>query len=69
MVFANSSVKTGPKPPQVVEALKVMQAQFQKWDPSIKGQISVEESASEQLRVIEALDAARSGTVIRSKDY
>ncbi|KAH8129017.1 hypothetical protein FP744_10007542 [Trichoderma asperellum] len=59
----------GPKPPQVVEALKVMQAQFQKWDPSIKGQISVEESASEQLRVIEALDAARSGTVIRSKDY
>lgn len=46
-----------------------MLAQFKKMDPNIKGQISVEESVSQQLRVIEALDAARSGTVIKSKDY
>lgn len=49
--------------------LKVMLAELQKWEPSMTGQISVEESVSQQLRVIEALDAARSGTVIRSKDY
>ncbi|KAL7898010.1 hypothetical protein HDV63DRAFT_410553 [Trichoderma sp. SZMC 28014] len=59
----------GPKPPQLVEAIKVMLTQFQKIDPDIKGQISVEQSVAEQLRVIEALDAARSGTTIRSKDY
>lgn len=46
-----------------------MLAQFQKMDPDLKGQISVEQSVSEQLRVIEALDTARSGTVIKSKDY
>lgn len=70
VVFANSIVdKTGPKPPQLVEAIKVMLTQFQKIDPDIKGQISVEQSVAEQLRVIEALDAARSGTTIRSKDY
>jgi hypothetical protein len=38
-------------------------------DPNTTGQISVEESVSQQLRVIEALDAAKSGTVIRSRDY
>lgn len=59
----------GPKPPQVVEALKVMLAQFQKIEPELKGQISVEQSVAEQLRVIEALDAAKSGTVIQSKKY
>ncbi|KAM0265653.1 hypothetical protein ACHAQJ_000087 [Trichoderma viride] len=59
----------GPKPPQLVEAIKIMLAQFQKLDPEAKGQISVEESVSQQLRVIEALDTARSGTVIRSRDY
>ncbi|KAL7924891.1 NAD(P)-binding protein [Trichoderma austrokoningii] len=59
----------GPKPPQLQEALKVMLSQFQKMEPDLKGQISVEQSVAEQLRVIEALDAARSGTVIRSRDY
>ncbi|PON30546.1 hypothetical protein TGAM01_v200986 [Trichoderma gamsii] len=59
----------GPKPPQVVEALNVMLSQFQKMEPDLKGQISVEQSVAEQLRVIEALDAARSGTVIQSKKY
>lgn len=46
-----------------------MLSQFQKMEPDLKGQISVEQSVAEQLRVIEALDAARSGTVIQSKKY
>lgn len=46
-----------------------MLAQFQKMEPELKGQISVEESVAEQLRVIEALDVAKSGTVIKSKEY
>jgi hypothetical protein len=46
-----------------------MLSQFRKVEPDLKGQISVEQSVSEQLRVIEALDVAKSGTVIRSKEY
>lgn len=46
-----------------------MLAQFRKVEPDLKGQISVEESVSQQLRVIDALDAARSGTVIRARYF
>ncbi|TFB07699.1 hypothetical protein CCMA1212_000494 [Trichoderma ghanense] len=58
----------GPKPPQVVQAEELMLGQFRKVEPNLKGQISVEESVSQQLRAIDALDAARSGTVIRARD-
>jgi hypothetical protein len=38
-------------------------------EPDLKGQMPVEESVSQQLRVINGLDAARSGTVIRARDF
>jgi NAD(P)-dependent dehydrogenase (short-subunit alcohol dehydrogenase family) len=59
----------GPKPPQLVEAEELMLAQFRKVEPDLKGQISVQESVSQQLKVIDALDAARSGTVIKARDF
>ncbi|UKZ76446.1 hypothetical protein TrVFT333_004150 [Trichoderma virens FT-333] len=59
----------GPKPPQLVEATEIMLNQFRKMEPDLKGQMPVEESVSQQLRVINGLDAARSGTVIRARDF
>ncbi|KAF3068259.1 hypothetical protein CFAM422_008052 [Trichoderma lentiforme] len=59
----------GPKPPQLVEATEVMLNQFRKIEPDLKGQITAEESVSQQLRVIDALDAARSGTTIRARFF
>ncbi|KAL7951631.1 hypothetical protein V8C42DRAFT_304681 [Trichoderma barbatum] len=59
----------GPKPPQLIEATEIMLAQFRKLEPDLKGQITVEESVSDQLRVIDGLDAARSGTTIRARFF
>lgn len=44
-----------------------MLKQFQKIAPNLKGQITVEDSVFHQLKVIEELDASKSGTSIRSR--
>ncbi|OKL59657.1 hypothetical protein UA08_05386 [Talaromyces atroroseus] len=54
----------GEKPPQVVEANKVMLKQFQAADPELKGQIQPEESVRKCLEVIERLDSETSGLLI-----
>ncbi|KAL6875207.1 NAD(P)-binding protein [Trichoderma novae-zelandiae] len=59
----------GPKPPQVVQAEEQFLARFRRIEPDLKGQMTVEESVSQQLKVIDALDAARSGTVIRAREF
>ncbi|PNP60379.1 hypothetical protein THARTR1_00403 [Trichoderma harzianum] len=56
-------------PPQLIEATEVMLNQFRKIEPDLKGQITVEESVSQQLRVIDGLDTARSGTTIRARFF
>lgn len=55
---------TGPLPPQLVEAKKVMLKQFQKMMPDLKGEIQPEESVRMQLKVIDRLDADMSGSFL-----
>ncbi|RFU79458.1 short-chain dehydrogenase reductase sdr [Trichoderma arundinaceum] len=57
----------GPKPPQLVEATEVMRNQFRKIDPELKVEMSAEQSVSLQLKVIEDLDAAKSGRTIQAR--
>ena len=46
-----------------------MLVQFRKADSGVKGQITPEESVSQMLTVINALDASMSGTVIRAREF
>ncbi|KAL7938706.1 hypothetical protein V8C35DRAFT_85819 [Trichoderma chlorosporum] len=59
----------GPSSPEATQATEVMLKQFQKVEPDLTGQMTVEESVSQQLNVIDKLDAARSGHAIKAKFF
>ena len=54
----------GPKPPLVVAANEDIKQRFRKLDPPINDQILPEESVRMQLKVIDDLDLAKSGSFL-----
>lgn len=52
---------SGPKPPQMIEAIQAMLKSFQAIEPDLKGQIQPEESVRKCLQVIKNLSEKESG--------
>ncbi|KAJ5171960.1 short-chain dehydrogenase [Penicillium capsulatum] len=54
----------GEKPPEVVQAEKIMLKEFQIVEPELKGQVQPEESVTKCLQVIEGLNEKTSGLLL-----